>query len=135
MPDEVDLVSLKHIDSKLYPCRCCGRADMSHGLALLLRDLNDALEKRGVCVRVNSGFRCAQHNAKVGGKLNSRHLTGEAVDLHPVFPESVTPEELARLINQALGSRVGVQLDYQGGLGIYAWGVHIDIGKRSRWRG
>lgn len=30
---------------------------------------------------LNSGFRCETHNAAVGGKPNSAHRTGEAVDI------------------------------------------------------
>lgn len=31
---------------------------------------------------INSGFRTIEHNKKVGGKSNSSHLLGWAVDLH-----------------------------------------------------
>jgi len=122
---------LKHIDMSLWPCRCCGVATISPEFATLLRTLNDALEIKGWAVRVNCGFRCPAHNQRVGGVTNSRHMTGEAVDLHPVHPSGVGPKMLMDFINEALG----VECDYKGGLGLYPWGVHMDIGKRSRWIG
>ena len=123
---------LKWVDMRLYPCRCCGEARITQGLSVLLRTLDGALARRGRAVRVNSGYRCAVHNSRVGGVTNSRHMTGEAADLHPVFPESFTPGELAHLIEDELGTGAD---GYAGGLGVYGWGCHLDIGKRSRWRG
>lgn len=29
---------------------------------------------------INSGYRCASHNAKIGGAAKSRHIIGDAVD-------------------------------------------------------
>lgn len=126
-----DTSLLKHIDMRLYPCRCCGAAAITADFAALLRLLNDELEKKGWCVRVNSGYRCQKHNAKIGGHPNSRHKVGQAADLHPAFPETVTPSMLKQFIDERLGDADG----YNGGLGLYSWGVHIDIGKRSRWTG
>ncbi len=31
-------------------------------------------------ITINSGYRCPEHNAKVGGAKNSRHTKGDAVD-------------------------------------------------------
>jgi uncharacterized protein YcbK (DUF882 family) len=122
---------LKHIDMRLYPCRCCGLSVTSPEFATILRGLDEALEEKGWCVRVNDGTRCPLHNAKVGGHPKSRHMSGQAVDLHPVFPEDLTPLQLKDFIN----SRMGIKGVYQGGLGLYSWGVHLDIGKTSRWNG
>lgn len=36
----------------------------------------------GKPIHVNSGFRSAELNKKVGGKVNSYHLQGKAADLH-----------------------------------------------------
>ena len=44
----------------------------------MAQTIRDAL---GVPVRVNSGCRCAKHNAKVGGVKNSKHTLGLAADL------------------------------------------------------
>lgn len=47
-----------------------------------LRDkLQKARTKAGVPFRLNSGFRTASQNTRAGGKDNSAHLTGEAVDI------------------------------------------------------
>lgn len=129
MAEEIPV--LRHIDMRLFPCRCCGKASITAPFAALLRTLDEALEGKGWAVRVNSGFRCPLHNAKVGGVSKSRHMTGEAADLHPVFPHDLQPRQLKDFINEHLGT-LG---DYQGGLGLYQTFVHIDIGKRSRWVG
>ncbi|MBR1625651.1 MAG: DUF882 domain-containing protein [Bacteroidales bacterium] len=54
--------------------------------------LNPAREHFGVPFIPTSGYRCSQLNTKVGGKSNSQHLKGQAVDfvvkgvnLHDVF--------------------------------------------------
>ena len=49
--------------------------------ALVEAVLDPAREQLGKPITVNSGFRCAKHNAHVGGVVNSQHLRGEAVDL------------------------------------------------------
>lgn len=126
-----DLLMLKHIDMRLFPCRCCGKATITAQFAALLRSLDASLEVKGWCVQVNSGYRCEAHNARVGGVPRSRHMTGEAADLDPMFPRDVTPRMLLEFINEHLGERG----DYQGGLGIYPTFVHLDIGSRSRWNG
>lgn len=43
----------------------------------VLQPLRDNL---GVPVIISSGFRCAELNKKIGGRPNSQHLTGQAVD-------------------------------------------------------
>lgn len=126
-----DLSMLKHVDMRLFPCRCCGQSHITAPFASILRALNEALEEKGWAVQVNSGYRCEKHNAKIGGHVRSRHMSGEAVDLDPLFPSGVTPAMLKQFINEKLG----VNCDYQGGLGLYTTFVHIDIGTRSRWNG
>lgn len=44
--------------------------------------LQQARDDYGKPIHVNSGYRCAALNAKVGGKKNSYHLKGMAADLH-----------------------------------------------------
>jgi len=46
----------------------------------LLR-LDEARERAGIPFIINSGYRTPEHNAKIGGKPNSSHLKGLAVDI------------------------------------------------------
>jgi hypothetical protein len=77
--------------------------------------------------QVTSGYRSPAHNAKVGGKPNSRHLSGEAVDLVP-RPGETMAQLYARVrgvpgvkaINE--GDHVHVQAASQGGARVVATG-------------
>ena len=55
----------------------------------VLQPLRDIV---GVPLRVNSGYRCSELNAAVGGVPTSQHVKGEAADV--AFPK---PVELARM--------------------------------------
>ena len=61
-----------------FKCKCCGREDTAVALVFWLDVFRRAL---GLPLRINSGFRCKQHNDYVGGSAQSRHLIACAVDL------------------------------------------------------
>jgi uncharacterized protein YcbK (DUF882 family) len=46
-----------------------------------LEKLDAARDWAAVPFRITSAMRCAKHNAEVGGRPDSRHLTGGAVDI------------------------------------------------------
>ena len=93
----------------------------------MVRACNEIRRRLGVPVQIvdagGSGVRCATHNANVGGVANSLHLTGNAADLH----SSASPEQMYAVADDVIGQR--------GEVGIYSWGVHVGIGKYSRFRG
>ena len=67
-----------------FECHCgCRMPDSARAniVALVEQVLDQARERYGKPVCVNSGYRCARHNASVGGVANSQHLRGEAADL------------------------------------------------------
>lgn len=92
-----------------------------------VRMADEIRRRAGVPLRVNSGLRCKQHNAAVGGVANSLHTTGQAVDLSG----NIAPSKL-HAIAEAVQTE---KIPGRGGLGLYSWGVHIDNGKYSRWNG
>jgi hypothetical protein len=62
-----------------FACRC-RKCDVKVS-PLLLKKLNELRAQFGKPLYVNSGVRCPERNAKVGGQSDSEHLTGEGVDL------------------------------------------------------
>ena len=93
--------------------------------------LADEIRRRaGVPLNVNSGVRCKQHNADVGGVSNSLHLTGQAIDLAPIGG-NISVGRLQEIAEQVQAEK----MPGRGGLGRYSWGVHVDNGKYSRWNG
>ena len=79
----------------------------------------------GVPVDVNSGFRSAGHNKKVGGAAYSRHLYGTAAD---IAVRGVAPEKVYAYAETLLPA--------SGGIGLYSWGIHVDVRpEKGRWRG
>lgn len=65
-------------------CHCgCRMPDSAKAniVALAEQVLDPARERYGKPVCVNSGYRCARHNAAIGGVANSQHMRGEAADI------------------------------------------------------
>lgn len=79
----------------------------------------------GKSVKINSGYRTASHNKKVGGAAYSQHLYGMAADIKVT---GVAPKEVAAYAETLLKNT--------GGIGIYDTFVHVDVREiKSRWNG
>ena len=59
-------------------------ANMAYGCRQLLEPAREAI---GCPIIVNSGFRNAEVNRRVGGVKNSQHLQGPAADIRPRDPQ------------------------------------------------
>ena len=73
---------------------------------------------------VGSGYRTPAWNRKQGGVERSQHVQGKAIDLYPP----------AGVLVPAFHEFARVFADMEpliGGLGLYAWGAHLDIRIRS----
>ena len=70
---------MKYFKTSDFTCKCgCGKNNISTGLTALLDELR---EKIDTPIIINSGCRCVSHNKAVGGKMNSAHVDGLAVDI------------------------------------------------------
>jgi hypothetical protein len=77
----------------------------------------------GKAVTINSAYRSASHNKKIGGVSNSQHTKGTAADIKV---SNVAPEEVAKYAEYIMPNK--------GGIGLYGTFVHVDVrSKRSRW--
>jgi len=93
-------------------------------LAKNLQVLRDEVKKP---IKITSGYRPAELNAKVGGATKSRHITGQAADLKI---EGYTPKQVAAIIEKLIAAGKMKQ----GGLVIYSTWIHYDVrGTAARW--
>jgi uncharacterized protein YcbK (DUF882 family) len=94
-------------------------------LAKNLQALRDFLNEPVLIT--GSGYRTPTHNKKVGGAVNSQHLTASAADINV---KSKTPYQLGKLIENLINKGIRKQ----GGIGIYKGFVHYDIrNSKARW--
>lgn len=85
-------------------------------------------EEIDVPLRVLSGYRSAEHNAVIGGSVESRHLHGMAIDLTPIVKDSLIDETLAQM------HIIAKELEF-GGIKWYQSQrfLHVDVGVRRTW--
>lgn len=121
---------IEYFSREEFRCQCGGK--YCNGFHVepqekMVRTVDEIRRRLGAPISIvdagGSGVRCPQHNANVGGVANSLHLTGNAADLH----SSRSPEEMAQVAEEVMGAT--------GEIGIYSWGIHVGIGKYSRFRG
>lgn len=102
----------EHFSEEEMACPCgCGNVHVDQFLLYLLEKARKLLGRPIVIV---SGYRCAEHNAAVGGKPNSAHLTGKAADILCAFSG-----ERFDLIRTFIGigvTKIGISADF----------IHID---------
>lgn len=80
-------------------------------------------EHFGVTPKINSGYRCSEHNAEVGGAKTSHHMRGMAADIRV---PGVSPIEVARY-----AECIGIHR-----IGLYENFVHIGSDEKKRfWLG
>lgn len=93
-------------------------------LANNLQVLRDEVKKP---IKITSGYRSPEHNAKVGGVKSSRHITGEAADFKIA---GMTPKQVVAVIEKLIAAG---KME-EGGLGTYSTWVHYDHRNvKARW--
>jgi len=117
---------MKNYTKKEFACHgancCCHSYPVDQRL---VESVNWLQEQFSHSLILTSGFRCRKHNKKVEGAENSFHTLGVAADL--ACPEGITPQSVADFAES-------IPFLKYGGLGIYDWGVHIDIRDNiARW--
>lgn len=89
----------------------------------LLAKLEELRAYGGFVITINSGYRSAAHNKKVGGASNSSHTRGLAADIKAKKDGSYVSAELICALCQTLG--------FDGVAYINANSVHLDMANRT----
>lgn len=105
-----------------FDCKCsldsCKYTYISDDLVTRLEIMRKI---RRVPLKVNSGYRCNEHNKNIGGAINSIHTKGEAADVDCLEREKEKSHEAAE------------QSGFDG-IGKYNSFTHVDVrGWRARW--
>lgn len=120
--DEIQLSKNFRLDE--FKCKCgkCDPVLVDDQLIAWLQKIRDHF---GKSVNINSGYRCAKHNAdpEVGGSPTSHHVKGMAADIRV---QGITPEEVAKYAES-----IGIQR-----IGLYDTFVHIGSDTTKKfWKG
>ncbi len=83
----------------------------------LISMLDVARKKYGKSMAINSGYRTPEHNEKVGGKPDSSHIKGLAVDI--ACNNSTDRFKLAGILKEVGFKRIGMGATF----------IHVDIDK------
>lgn len=78
-------------------------------------------------LHILSGYRSAAYNRSIKGAPGSYHLRGMALDLSPL-----DQDRIGDLL--VIAVRMWNSGELQGGLGLYRWGIHIDVGPKRTWQ-
>jgi zinc D-Ala-D-Ala carboxypeptidase len=102
-----------HFSHKELECPCCQACSVSPDLISRLEALRMSL---GVPLKINSGYRCEKHNARLkNSSPKSKHVLGEAVDI-----ACTDPRLGFRLV------RAAMHLGF-GGIGVAKTFIHVDV--------
>lgn len=84
-----------------------------------MNKLQELRDKWG-SIKINSGYRCPEHNKNIGGEAKSIHMQGSATD---IIVLSKAPNDVQEALK-----------DWNGGLGRYKTFTHLDSrGSKARW--
>ncbi len=90
----------------------------------LVKTLQKIRDHFGTAVTINSAYRTAAYNKKIGGVINSQHILGTAADI-----------TLGKIDPRAVAEYAEFLMPKSGGIGLYNGFVHIDVRKwRARWQ-
>ena len=111
----------------LRGCNCEMPDDVYKNIQELAENLQIIRDELQEPIKINSAYRCENHNRKIGGTSKSQHVKGKAAD---IVVKNLTPDEVANALdNLQQGGFIK-----SGGLGRYDTFTHIDIrGTEARW--
>jgi len=105
-----------------FECKCgCGFNTVDTELLHVLEVTRQEFDRK---TKITSGCRCEPWNIKVGGKINSKHLIGQAADIQV---NGVSPEKVFRFLSMRYNNKYGIGNNKEF--------THLDVRPdKARWR-
>lgn len=116
----------KNFSKNEWTCKCgCGQTIVVDKLADMMQEFRDIINLRVVVHCVN---RCKEHNENlikegIKASRSSLHLEAKACDFH-------VPSLRIKKLHALVLAKDDL---FNGGVGLYDWGVHVDIGRKRLW--
>ena len=108
-----------------FICQCCDRLKIIPAFYTHTGLLEHMWQELAFDILINSGYRCQDHNAAMGGAPQSWHL---------LFATDISPEDNDQYKLKAL-YKMAISLEF-GGIGLYENHIHLDLRPEEiRWRG
>ena len=118
------IVMSKNFNISEFACKCCSKVKIYNELINELQKIRDIF---GVMI-VSSAYRCEKHNKEIGGANNSLHTKGLAVDI--IFKDVNWNSKKDKLeLLKFIKNETNI---YR--IGIYSWGLHLDIFYNPNYR-
>jgi len=116
----------EHFSFEEIVCPCCERVKIIPAFYTHMDLLEDMRQRFELPIIITSGYRCPEHNAEIGGALNSWHQLF-ATDIRPEWGHGFEH----KLRNMY---RLALILNF-GGIGYYTGWIHLDTRpETARWR-
>lgn len=116
----------KNFSLSEFNCKCgdCTiPSDVLFNIKIVAKNLQILRDYVGVPVRINSAYRCKEHNKAVGGSSRSQHILGKAAD---ITIDGVTADEVYYIVRKLRRNPMLEGVIFQG-LGRYNTFTHVDI--------
>lgn len=118
----------KNFNLSEFECKCgCVMPEFVKKNVIELADNLQVLRDVVGRLDLTNAYRCKEHNADVGGAVNSQHVKGKAADIKS---SAIEPSDMAIAVDDLMKT----EKFKLGGIGIYNTFTHVDTrGSRARW--
>jgi uncharacterized protein YcbK (DUF882 family) len=106
-------------------CGCDMPAEVLFNIRIVAENLQVLRDFVGSPIKVNSAYRCKEHNKRIGGASRSQHVLGKASD---IVVKGFTPDEVYDIVQNLRRNPIVKGVIFQG-LGRYNTFTHVDIRK------
>lgn len=123
----MQLTSNFHLSEFQCKCGCTMPNPVFKNIQKLAQQLQVLRNDLNKPIKINSAYRCLDHNRSIGSKDTSQHIKGKASD---IVVKDMHPDNVYLKIR----SKINKSEMTQGGLGRYNTFTHYDIrGTKARW--